>query len=521
MFAQDDWKIRPNLTINLGLRYQIMEGWSDGKQNQRTFDPTVTNSATGTLGAMWNAVNKDHGRSQLQNNVYDTFLPRVGFAYQWRPGTVLRGGYGLYAYLWSLDTFGSGEGALFGSQGSISDSTGGVTPVGILSTTTNYPYVSAATSNSAFNGQGVSYNAQNTPTSKIHQYNLSVERQLGANMSATLAYVGSRSVDLAFNRDINQVPVAKLAAAKAANNITSQRPYPQYQSVGGNVLDADANYNSLQTTLNRRLSRGIGFQVSYVWSKFLDEYDSSAWGSRNGTTTYQSAYDPMANYGPSNFDVRHAFKGTMTYVLPFGHGQMFLNKNAILDEAIGGWQISSNFSLQTGNPFTVTVPTGSTTGVNNWLGSGNIYPIFLANANNPKNRNINHWYNPGYVNNSQTAAPALAVQQGVCGAGKGSTCEPGGDTNPAFLIPEDATLGNVKRNSLYGPGYAQLDLSMGKTFNLYKDRYKFQLRIDATNALNHPVFGLPGTSLSSGNAGQITSTIVGGRVMQLGGRFSF
>lgn len=521
VFAQDDWKIKSNLTINLGLRYQIMEGWSDAKGNQRTFDPLVTNSATGTLGAMWFANNKDHGRTQLQNNVYDTFLPRVGFAYQWKPGTVIRGGYGMYAYLWSLDTFGSGEGSAFGSQGSLTDNTGGVTPIGVLSTTTNYPYVSAATSNSAFNGQGVSFNPQATPTSKIHQYNITVEHQIGTNMKASLAYVGSRSVNLVFNRDINQVPVSKLAAAKSGNNINAQRPYAQYASIGGNLYDGDANYNSMQIEVDRRLAHSIGFQASYVWSKFLDEYDSSAWGSRNGTTTYQNANIAGQNYGPSNFDVRHAFKGTLTYQLPFGHGQMFLNKNAIADEVVGGWQLSSNFSIQTGNPFTVTVPTGSTTGITNWLGSGNIYPVFLSNANKPKNRSINHWYNTSYTNNATTAAPAASVTSGVCGAGLGSTCNPNGDSTPAFRIPEDATLGNVARNSLYGPGYAQLDLSLGKTFNLYKDRYKFQLRIDATNALNHPVFGLPGTSLTSGTAGQITGTIVGGRVMQAGGRFSF
>ncbi|HEY4356509.1 MAG TPA: TonB-dependent receptor [Acidobacteriaceae bacterium] len=521
MFAQDDWKIKPNLTINIGLRYQIMEGWSDGKGNQRTFDPMVTNSATGTLGAMWFANNKDHGRTQIQNNVYDTFLPRVGFAYQWRPGTVLRGGYGMYAYLWSLDTFGSGEGSAFGSQGSQSDASNGATPIGILSTTTTYPYVTASTSNSAFNGQGVSYNPQTTPTSKIHQYNISLEKQIGANMSATLAYVGSRSVNLVFSRDINQVPLSRIAAAKSGGNITAQRPYPQYQGITGNVYDGDANYNSMQATFNRRLAHSVGFQMSYVWSKFLDEFDSSAWGSRNGTTTYQNANAPGQNYGPSNFDVRHAFKGTATYQLPFGRGQMFMNKNAIADEVVGGWQLAANFSLQTGNPLTVTVPTGSTLGINNYLGSGNIYPVFLANANSPKNRSINHWYNTSYINNSTTTAPKQSVDSGVCGAGAGSTCNPGGDSTPAFRIPEDATLGNVARNSIYGPGYEQLDLSLGKTFNLYKDRYKFQLRIDATNALNHPVFGLPGTSLSSGNAGQITSTIVGGRVMQLGGRFSF
>ena len=109
--------------------------------------------------------------------------------------------------------------------------------------------------------------------------------------------------------------------------------------------------------------------MSYVWSKFLDEFDSSAWGSRGGTTTYQSSYDVGANYGPSNFDTRNAFKGTASYVLPFGHGGMFFNKNNIVDEFIGGWQLSSNFVLQSGNPFTVTVPSSI---ASSYAGSGNL-----------------------------------------------------------------------------------------------------------------------------------------------------
>jgi hypothetical protein len=489
VFVQDDWKALPKLTVNVGLRYQIMEGWSDAKNNQRTFDPLITNSVTGTPGAMWYAANGDHGRHQLQDNVYSTFLPRVGFAYQVRPTTVVRGGYGLYAYLWSLDTYGSGEGAAFGSQGSVSDTTNGFTPVGALSGSANqFPYVPAGTTNSAFNGQSVGYNQQKTPVAKIQQYNLAVEHQIGANMSASVAYVGSQSFNLNFNVDTNQVPQAKLAQVDQAF-----RPYPQFLAVTGSTNNADANYNSLQLTFQRRLTTNFSISSSYVWSKFLDEYDSSAWGSRGGTQTYQNAYDPHANYGPSNFDTRHAFKGNAIFILPFGKGQMFLKNNYLLDEAIGGWRLSGTYVLQTGNPITVTVPTAI---ANSYAQSGNLYPNKVGDPRNAP-RTLAQWYN--------ACLPTSTV-----------SC-----TSNAFASPGNATFGNNQRNDVYGPGIINLDLTLGKTFNLWAERYKLQIRMDAINALNHANFGNPGTSLSTGSAGVISSTTNIGRLIQLGGRFSF
>lgn len=475
MFVQDDWKLRPNLTVNLGLRYQIMEGWSDAKKNQRTFDPLITNDVTGTAGAMWFAANGDHGRHQLQNNVYSTFLPRVGFAWQVQPMTVVRGGYGLYAYLWSLDTYGSGEGSAFGAQGSLTDKSNGFTSIGSLSgTNPQFPYVSASTSNSAFNGQNVSYNQQQTPVAKIQEYNFTLERQIGKNMAATIAYVGSKSMNLNFNHDINQVPENKLAQV-------DQRPLPQYGSVTGSTNNAGANYNSLQFTFQRRLTNTFSIASSYVWSHFMDDYDSSAWGSRGGTQTYQRAYDVHANYGASNFDVRNAFKGDAILLLPFGVGRQFLNQNKFLDEAVGGWQLSSNYVLQTGNPFTVTV-----NGANNsYAQSGTWYPNQIGTPT-LAHRTIKQWFNTA-----------------------------------AFAAPTPGTFGNNHRNNVYGPGQIIFDLSAGKTFNLWAERYTFQLRVDAINALNHANFSNPGTAIGSGGAGVITGTTNGGRILQLGGRFAF
>jgi hypothetical protein len=475
VFFQDDWKLTPKLTVNLGLRYQVQLGWSDAKGNQRTFDPTITNAVTQTPGAMWYGTTKANGRSAAMNSVYSTFLPRFGVAYQVRPDTVIRAGYGLYAYNWSLDTYGSAQGAAFGQQGSLSDNSGGIAPIGSLSgTNPQFTYVSASTVNSAFNGQNVNYQAVNTPVARIHQYNVTIEKQFDANDAVSIAYVGSRAFDLIFNRDINQVPLGKLAP-----NAQASRPYPQFGTITGSTYNSDSNYNSLQVQYTRRMSRNVSTQASYTWSKFLNEFDSSAWGSRGGTTTYQNSYDVGANYGPSNFDVRNGFRGTTTAVLPFGKGQRFLNSNWLVDEFIGGWGLSANYILQGGNPITITCAQNNTYAL-----SGNCYPNQISDPRMGAKRNITQWYNQA-----------------------------------AFAQPAPGTFGNMRRNSVYGPGLIVLDMSASKTFNLYKERVKFQLRIDATNALNHPNFSNPATSLAS--APTITSVQGGGRVMQLGGRVSF
>ena len=143
MFVQDDYKISPNLTLNLGLRYQIQTGWSEVKGNEASFDPTVQNPTSNTLGAIWFGSTHANGRTHLQKPVYDTFLPRVGFAYLLNPKTTITGGFGLFAYNWSNDQYGGGMGQAFGSKGSVNDNTNGLAPVVILSGSgSTLPYVS-------------------------------------------------------------------------------------------------------------------------------------------------------------------------------------------------------------------------------------------------------------------------------------------------------------------------------------------------------------------------------------------
>jgi len=505
MFVQDDFKVRPNLTLNLGLRWQINHGWNDVSNNITVFDPTVNNPATNTRGASWFASTHANGRSALEANVKDTFLPRVGFSWAVRPNTTVRGGFGLYAYNWSLDTYGAGMGATFGASGNYTDPTNGIYPATLLggngnsiktSSFYNGPpqdsgsallYTSGSTDPTRFNGGSPNYQAYHTPVPKIYQWNFGVERQLGTDFMAQLAYVGSHGFNLAFPVDINQVPQSKWSS-----NDSQFRPYPNYQGITGasSRTDAISNYNSLQASVTKRMTRGLSLSFNYTWSHFLTDMDSSGWGSRSGTQPYQNSYDPAANYSNSNFDVRHAFKGYAVYQLPFGRGKQFLNNSRWLDEAVGGWQVSGTVVLQTGQPFTVYGDQA------NYAQAGSVFPD----------------RNPG--------VPLYASNKGVNGWFNSS----------AFLRPADGTWGNVRRNSLYGPGMNVFNMSAAKSFGLPWEEARIEFRADAENVFNHPSFQNPGgvylgDSSGPGTAYTSTNTIsgvnIGGRNLQLMLRVSF
>ncbi len=492
MFVQDDFKVRPNLTLNLGLRYQINHGWNEVTGNMATFDPTVINPATNTPGAYWFGETHANGRRSLQANVYNTFLPRVGFAWAMRPNTTIRGGFGLYAYNWSLDTYGGGMGGSVSSSGSLSDNTG-ITPVALLGGPGNVfgtaellPYTAASQDPTRFNGQGVSYTQYHAPVPKIYQWNLSAERQVMTNAMVQLAYVGSHGFNLAFPTDLNQVPVA----LAHPGDVTAVRPYPNFQGISGSTNNAISNYNSLQASVTERMTRGLSLSFSYVWSHFLDDLDSSGWGSRAGEQPFQLANNPAANYSNSNFDVRHAFKGYAVYQLPFGRGKQFLNGSHLSDEVVGGWQVSGTVVLQTGNPFTVYADQA------NYTQAGSTFPNRNPGVSwKPAHQSIQNWYNAG-----------------------------------AFLRPADGTFGDVRRNSLYGPGLKVFNFSAAKSFTVpYGEGIKVEFRADAQNVFNHPSFGNPSTGLggSSGagtpytSTSSISSLTVNGRNLQLALHVSF
>jgi hypothetical protein len=299
---------------------------------------------------------------------------------------------------------------------------------------------------------------------------------------------------------VNQVPQALLSA-----NDQASRPYPQFQSL--NVSGAPANenaisnYHSLQAVITKRVSQGISFDFSYVWSHFLDDLDTSGWGSHGGAQYVQDSYRPSANYGNSNFDIRNAFKGDVIYQLPFGRNKMFLNNNHLLDEVVGGWQLASTIIVQSGQPFTAIMASGT----NSYSLGGNNFQWYPNVIGNPRltNRSPTQWFNEA-----------------------------------AFAVPAAGTFGNERRNQLTGPAFERVNLSLGKTFAI-TESIGIQVRADANNAFNHPGFNLPNNSLTvcpdSGNlpsgcsgfgaiatgTSTITSVTSPGRTLQLSAHLTF
>jgi hypothetical protein len=491
LFAQDDFKVRPNLTVNIGLRWEGHGGFSEVHNQWGSFDPTLPNPVTNTPGAILFGSSSNH---LIMANVYNVFLPRVGFAWSPTSSWAIRAGFGIYTTLWSMDVDGSPVGFGTASGGSISANPGQPPVVLLSGSGSNLPYIHALTGAGDYNGQGggnIPYMPHNTPVGRVYQWTMSVERQLGNGIVAEAAYVGSHGTGLEFQEDINQLPANKLGQGQAA------RPYPQFLGIGPSVpggltgrFDNYSNYNALQLSMRKSLSRGLSAQLSFVWSKMLDEQDTSGWGSHYGNAVYQDAFNPGANYGLSNFDVPKAFKGYVVYQIPLGKGHAFLN-NGIGDAVLGGWQVSTEFIAQSGNPFTAVMDSATGSGALD----GSWYPNIVGNPG-VSNQTINQWFN-----------------------------------QLAYATPAVNSFGSNGRNTLRGPDLITGDLSLAKTFRFPKwERAGLQLRMDATNFLNHPSFGIPDATLSAAALaahvpnpaiGQITTTTVNGRFMQLGARFSF
>ncbi len=217
--------------------------------------------------------------------------------------------------------------------------------------------------------------------------------------------------------------------------------------------NAISNYNSLQATIEQRLSHGLNFNFNYVWSHFLDDLDSAGWGSHSGTTNWQNAYNPSANYGNSNFDVRNAFKGFVLYQLPFGRGRQFLNNNALLDAVIGGWQVSDTAHCSERS----TLYCGDEQRYQLVLAGGSDFAWYPNVIGNPKlaNRGINQWFNEA-----------------------------------AFAVPARGNLWQRGAESTNRAWLTTINLSLVRHFHIW-EQVKLQIRADADNLFNHPSFGLP------------------------------
>jgi hypothetical protein len=372
------------------------------------------------------------------------------------------------------------------------------------------PYVQASRSPAAYIRTGVGkafgpgYTPYNVPPGHIYEYSLEVQHQFARNFAVSIAGVGSHGFDLQFPTNVNQITNPAqlgqndIAACDGMTATTGSytganacfRPFPAFAGIGGNTYNAISNYNSLQLQLTKHYSSGLVFNVNYVWSHMLDDQDSSGWGSTAGPQNWQIGNNPALNYSNSNFDTRHAFKGYVSYELPFGNGKQYLSHGRALDAAVGGWKISSTFIAQSGNPYTMWVSNNQSfaQGGETWYPNvvSGVSPYSSGTCpNGSAVGTLNCWFNPA-----------------------------------AFAKPTPGTFGNSARTSLYGPKLVVVNMSLAKSFSI-TERIHMELRGDFVNALNHPSFNFPNSDLSNGNVGQINSTTVAPRSGQLGARISF
>jgi hypothetical protein len=532
-YAQDDIKLRPNLTVNIGVRAEIHGGSWEKYNHAGGFDPSLADplgssfvSGESTypinpLGSIWFAgLNGERTKSNANKTAV---MPRLGFAWQPTNKWVVRGGVGQYASLWSEDTVGGPMGFGSGAVGSASVSTSSTVPeVQLSGSGSNLPIIKGAqaTTPSAYitpatpqgSGGSIPYTPYELPIQNGWQWMGGVQYRLPGNIVAEGQYVGSHWENMMFLADDNQLSAANLGFVDPggidANGYNSKRPYPQFSGIGvgsggsrTGSYNGISNYEAVSFLIHNTISHGLALSAAYTWSVMKDDMDDSGWGEQFGDSYYQDAYNPAANYAKSNLNRPNVLKGVVLYRVPLGKGHQYLSSD-IGDAVLGGWEASGDYIAESGTPITVTMndpANNGSLGSSDGNGESAWYPNLTGNPGS--GGNIHSWFN----------------QQ-------------------AYVSPALDTFGTNPRNSLFGPDMVWFDFSLAKSFSMPGwERGKLQIRMDANNIFNHPAFAGPKTVLNpsalitTGNpnptpdasVGRITGTDGGGRVIQLSARFSF
>jgi hypothetical protein len=522
-YAQDDWKVRRNLTLNIGIRWEYDAPLTEIRDQVATFhagqQSTVFPDAP--VGMVYPG-DKGVTRSTYKRDL-NNFAPRFGFA--WDPTGAgrwsLRGGYGIFF------------------DAPISELTLqflGVLPYGIQTDETTVTDITRPYATSQDNpipqpfpfhpvakGGHFDYSAVApigltvmdpsfaTPYSQL--YNLQVQRQLGTDWIFEIGYVGSKGTKLLNRRQQNYAIVTPTATT---GNTNSRRRYnlgnPQDKAYGGAVFggitdqltDANSIYNSLQTSLTKRFSRGLSTTHAYTWAHAIDEGS----GLRTGTSAGQgNIYNRSFDRGNSEFDIRHRYVGTVVYELPF-----WKSRKSVLAHIIAGWGTSAIFTAQTGVPINIYDPSDRCLCD---MPTSAQHPDFLGGEIK--------FYDPRNL----TDVPGRANSY-FDGTGGGSATGAG---NPYFRRVGNGTtaalgagrLGSFGRNVFHGPGNANWDIDAFKRFNI-RENQVFEFRAQFLNAFNHTQFDTIGStginSIGSPNFGRITSTLPP-RIIQFSARYAF
>ncbi len=490
VFAQDDWRVNNRLTLNLGVRWDLLTWPYEEHNNQAAFD---INNGT-VLEAGRNGV----PRSIIHQD-YTNFAPRVGFAYDLHGDgkSSIHGGYGIfyfpdyggisnqlgqqppfggttveYAYQGYCITF-TGQTAARSTKPGGFDCSGNTGP---SSVTTPLPLPGYTNFNPAaptgYNGLAVNQNNQH---SRLQEWNLQLQQQVGALDVISIAYVGSHGDRLSTYYDYNTFQLN-----------TPTEPFPNQGGITYNDYNGHSNYNGLQVHYEHR-GKNMLATGSYAWSHSLDDTASAFSGTPVTTLLY---YDQKSNYGNSIQDQRNIFSSSIVWYLPFGRGQDFgSNVNHLTDLLIGGWQLNNIAQVQSGQPVDLDAA-GSL--------PFSIRPDLIAPIRYPKSIS-GRWFDPSSFSSNIPTIP---------------TTNPGGQSVPT-------RQGTLARDQVYGPGYRTVNLGIQKDVHLLEGK-TLELHGDAFNVLNTPNFENPGNAQGNpGTFGVITGIHGELRQIQLAARLTF
>jgi hypothetical protein len=517
LYAQDDWHVLPNLTLNLGLRWEYGSPYADLYNRISNFDPGTQTVLTTTPGAVaGNGITPFSGGGTygktLVNPDFTDFGPRVGFAYAVDPKTAIRGGFGMsyahYTRAGSGDILGiNAPQAQFASVTQIAPTitnhcptplpaqiiaVGATTPSCFATADQGYPSGLVTSFNPATDN--ITYIPKDTRDSYVESYFLSVQRTLAKNTLLDIAYVGNHGVKLQGFLNANQEnPAAGFA-----------RPFAKWPSdITAAVNEFYSNFNSLQVKYEQQFVGGLTLLNTFTWEHSLDNASASLEGN---TPSPQDGNNIAADYAQSDYNLPVANITSLVYELPFGHGRRFVGSaNGLVDAFVGGWQVSAINTMQAGTPFNITYSPNSAQAVSpqisaTYRGANEYRPNYVSGQKVTQGRS-NRAANTGYVNYINFNAFVLPAIKGPSGN---------------ILSP----FGNASRNPGRTPAFYQTDLALNKKFSTPVESLKVEFRTEFYNIFNHTNLYLPGTISGTQGAnpnggGQITSTFEP-RIVQFG-----
>jgi hypothetical protein len=453
-FFQDNWKVSPRLTVNLGLRYDIFfaSTFPDGAVSNFLLDYSQT-GASGRLPQIRPQSGSDCGCEQN----YKNFAPRLGLAYRLTNKTVLRTGFGIIFA--QADSFYQQTARWWNqSPDFVEYSFSTVDRINpLLTLQKGFPAVTLpATSVPGPASVGINIQTRNMPDQYSQQWFFDLQRELPYDTLMTVAYSGNGARKLIVGLDYN-VPYGP-----AASTVASRRNFPYYTGVTRQMPMGKSSYNAFVWKLEKRFSKGLSFLSAFTWAHSIDDFTEISNGT--GGNGPVAPWNIELNRGNSYSDVRRQWAFSAAYELPVGKGKPLLNHGGAVNAILGGWQLASLVTMRSGIPFTVTTSGGLTNA------GGADRPNRIGNGTLPSGQpTIDHWF----------------------------------DTT-AFTVQPQYTYGNSGRNILFGPTLRNLDLSLSKSFAITEGK-RLQFRAESFNFTNTPAFGQPGATLNGLGVGQITS----------------